>query len=51
MQQERKKSDLAQRYATNLLIVKENCNPVTGIQHPDPSTIADAKDRVDANEK
>ena len=51
MQEERKKSDMAQRYATNLLIVKENCNPVTGIQYPETSAIADAKERVDANEK
>ena len=51
MQEERKKSDMAQRYATNLLIVKENCKPVTGIQYPETSAIADAKERVDANEK
>lgn len=48
---QRKQSDLTRRYATNLLIVKENCDPVTGIQHPDPAAIAEAKERVDVNEK
>lgn len=47
----RKKSDMAQPYATNLLIVKERCDPVTGIQHPEVEAIADAKEQVDANEK
>lgn len=51
MRDERTKSDLAQRYATNLLIVKENCDPVTGMQHPETSVIADAKKFVDENEK
>jgi hypothetical protein len=41
----------AQAYATNLLVVKEHCDPETGIQRPDPSVIADAKARVDENEK
>lgn len=41
----------AQAYATNLLVVKEHCDLETGIQRPDPSVIADAKARVDENEK
>jgi len=43
--------DYCRPYATNLLIVKENCDPVTGVQNPDHTVIHDAKERVDANEK
>ncbi len=41
----------AQMYATNLLIPKINLDPVTGIQEPSREDIAEAKHRVDENEK
>lgn len=47
----RKKADETRPYATNLLVVKEHCDPETGIQRPDEATIEAAKARVDANEK
>ena len=46
-----KKSDQARPYATNLLVVKEHCDPETGIQRPDEEDIEQAKACVDANEK
>lgn len=47
----RKKADQTRPYATNLLVVKEHCDPETGIQQPDEADIEAAKARVDANEK
>ncbi len=41
----------AQAYATNLLIAKANLDPKTGIQRLSYEDQAEARKRVDANEK
>ena len=41
----------AQAYATNLLIAKVNLDPKTGIQRLSYEDQAEARKRVDANEK